>query len=110
MTTRMSPTDLENERFKYNPGDENTIPMEMGSNYASLDTVMFKFIQDANCVDGPSEEIEELIVEAKSSLGIDADGGAFFVLKTKQWAIDDANEMFNLLKRCENSINAIVGK
>lgn len=135
----MSPMDLDNERFfkteasDYNPSvrekdhpatieknnttGETTIefpkkhqPEQHNPNHASLETVTFTFIQDANCVDGPSDEIEELIVEAKSSMGIDEDGGSFFVLKTKQWAINDANEMFELMKRCENSINAIVGK
>jgi hypothetical protein len=84
--------------------------VQSNPNHASLETVTFTFSQEPNCVDGPSDEIEELTVEAKSSMGIDEDGGSFFVLKTKQWAINDANEMFELMKRCENSINAIVGK
>ena len=73
-----------------------------------LDTVTFTFTQETNCVDGPSNDIETLTVEAKSSLGIDGDGGAFFVLKTEQWAVDNSNEISELIKRCERAIDAIV--
>jgi hypothetical protein len=59
-------------------------------------------------VDGPSNGIETITVEAKSSLGIDSDGGAFYVLRTKQWSIDDANEISELINRCERTIDAIV--
>ena len=74
---------------------------------AELDTVTFTFVQETNCVDGPSNDIETLTVEAKSSLGIDGDGGAFFVLRTKQWALDNSNEINEIIKRCERAIDAI---
>jgi len=74
---------------------------------AELDTVTFTFVQETNCVDGPSNDIETLTVEAKSSLGIDGDGGAFFVLRTKQWALDNSNEIHEIIKRCERAIDAI---
>lgn len=77
---------------------------------AELDTVTFTFIQETNCVDGPSNDIETLTVEAKSSIGIDNDGGAFYVLKTKQWSIDGANEISEILKRCEKAIEAMINK
>ena len=73
-------------------------------NNPSLDTMTFKFEQDSNCVDGG--EGETLIVEAKSSLGIDGDGGAFYVLKTEQWAFSDIDEMVVMLKRVEAAIKA----
>jgi hypothetical protein len=73
-------------------------------NRASLETMEFKFYQESNCVDGG--ESEELIVEAKSSLGIDGDGGAFYVLKTKQWAVDGVNEISEILKRVERAVEA----
>jgi hypothetical protein len=67
----------------------------------------FRFEQDENCVDGScGGEGETLIVEAKSSLGIDSDGGAFYVLKTEQWAISDIDEFVTMMKRVEAGLNA----
>jgi len=80
------------------------VPEQYNPNRAQLDTMTFKFYQEENCVDGG--EGEELIVEAKSSLGIDSDGGAFYVLKTEQWAINNANEMSEILKRVEAAVTA----
>ena len=122
--TTMSPTDVENERFKhnasgYNPAvrekdnttGETTIefprqhqPEPYNPNRPSLDTITFKFEQEENCVDGG--EGETLIVEAKSSLGIDGDGGAFYVLKTEQWAVSEIDELIVMLKRVEAALNA----
>jgi hypothetical protein len=82
----------------------------MSTPRSNLETVTFTFIQETNCVDGPSNDIETLVVEAKSSLGIDDDGGAFFVLRTKQWAIDGADEISEIIKRCDRAIDAAVTK
>jgi hypothetical protein len=81
-------------------------PEPYNPNRAQLDTIEFRFYQEANCVDEAEDDSEELIIEAKSSLGIDGDGGAFYVLKTKQWAINDANEMSEILKRVEAAVAA----
>ena len=81
-------------------------PEPYNPNRAQLDTIEFRFYQEANCVDGAEDDSEELIIEAKSSLGIDGDGGAFYVLKTKQFAINDANEMYEILKRVEAAVAA----
>jgi hypothetical protein len=84
-------------------------PEQYNPNKPMLNEMTFRFTQEANCVDGMSEDVEELIVEAKSSLGIDGDGGAFFVLRTEQWAFDGVNEfeeIRTLLKRVENAVNA----
>lgn len=70
-------------------------------------TITFTFWQDSNCVDGG--EIEELDIEAKSSLGITGDKGAFYVLKTKQWAVDD-NELQQIIDRCKEAVNVMIGK
>jgi hypothetical protein len=43
-------------------------------------------------------------------LGIDEDGGAFYVLRTQQWAVDEADEISELIKRCERAIKAVVNK
>jgi hypothetical protein len=87
-----------------NPGTTTN----MSNPRSELDTVTFTFTQETNCVDGPSNDIETLTVEAKSSLGIDGDGGAFFVLRTKQWALDNSNEIHEIIKRCERAIKAVV--
>ena len=123
--TTMSPTDLDNERFfkveasGYNPAvreknnatGETTIefptphqPEQYNPNKPSLDWITFKFEQEENCVDGGAPE--QLIVEAKSSLGIDGDGGAFYVLKTDQWAISDIEDIIVMLRRVEAAVNA----
>ena len=88
-----------------NPG---TIPKTLPNSRAELETVTFTFTQATNCVDGPSNDIETLVIEAKSSLGIDGDGGAFYVLRTQQWAVDEADEISELVKRCEKAIVAMV--
>jgi hypothetical protein len=81
-------------------------PESYNPNRAQLDTMTFRFYQEANCVDGTSDDSEELTVEAKSSLGIDGDGGAFYVLKTEQWAINGKDEMDEILKRVEAAVAA----
>ena len=80
------------------------VPKRYNPNKPALDTMTFKFEQDENCVD--SGDGETLIVEAKSSLGIDGDGGGFLVLKTEQWAINDINDVVNMLKRVERAVEA----
>ena len=83
-------------------------PEQYNPNRPSLDTMTFRFEQDENCVDGScGGEGETLTVEAKSSLGIDGDGGAFYVLKTEQWAISDIDDMIVMLKRVEAALNAV---
>jgi len=109
--TTMSPTDLDNERFfkveasGYNPAvREKDQPEPYNPNRPALDTMTFKFNQEENCVDGG--EGETLIVEAKSSLGIDGDGGAFYVLRTEQWAISDISDMIRTLERVKAALEA----
>jgi hypothetical protein len=79
-------------------------PEPNNPNKPSLDTMTFKFEQEENCVDGG--EGETLIVEAKSSLGIDGDGGAFYVMRTEQWAFNDIDELVTMLRRVEAAVNA----
>jgi hypothetical protein len=79
-------------------------PEPYNPNRAQLDTMTFRFYQEENCVDGG--EGEYLTVEAKSSLGIDGDGGAFYVLRTEQWAFSDIDELVTMLRRVEAAVNA----
>jgi hypothetical protein len=82
-------------------------PEQYNPNKPSLDTMTFRFEQDENCVDGScGGEGETLIVEAKSSLGIDGDGGAFYVLRTEQWAISDIDDIIQTLERVKAAVNA----
>lgn len=60
----------------------------------------FTFTQEGNCVDGGDETLE---IRVDSSLGIDYDGGGFFILKTDGWAVDNAQdlqELFNRINKC----------
>lgn len=71
------------------------------------ETITFTFSQDANCVDGG--EMEELVIEAKSSLGITEDDGAFYVLKTSQWAVG-GDELQQIIDRCKEAVDKMVRK
>jgi hypothetical protein len=97
---------MKNNMNNNNPGTTTN----MNTSISNLKTVTFTFTQETNCVDGPSNDIETLTVEAKSSLGIDNDGGAFYVLRTEQWAVDGADEISEIIKRCEKAIEVIVKK
>ena len=63
-----------------------------------LEEARFKFSQDPNCIDG-GEDYESLEIEAHSSLGIDRDNDCFFVLKTKKWSVDSAEDLEKLFDR-----------
>lgn len=67
-----------------------------------LQSALFTFAQDGNCVDGGYEELE---IRCESSLGIDNDGGCFYVLKTEQWAIDGINGLEKLINRISKVVN-----
>lgn len=64
-----------------------------------LESATFLFSQEANCVDGGRDEIEDLEIRMESSLGIDRDGGAFYILKTDQWAVEGVEDLQKLFDR-----------
>lgn len=66
-----------------------------------LERAMFEFSQEGNCVDGGLESLE---IRCDSSLGIDDDGGCFYILKTEQWAIDSVDDLQKLFDRIQKSI------
>lgn len=68
-----------------------------------LESVTFTFSQEANCVDGG--DVEVLNIRCESSLGIDRDGGCFYVLKTEQWAFDSIDELKELVDRISKVIS-----
>lgn len=68
-----------------------------------LDSATFQFSQEANCVDGGNMEV--LTIRCESSLGIDRDGGCFYILKTDQWAFDSIDELKELIDRVSKVIS-----
>jgi hypothetical protein len=68
-----------------------------------LDSATFQFSQEANCVDGGDMEVLE--IRCESSLGIDRDGGCFYILKTDQWAIDSVDDLKELFDRISKVIS-----
>ncbi len=57
-----------------------------------LQRMTFEFAQEANCI------------ECESSLGIDADSGCFYVLKTEAWSIESVDELQKLFDRIKKVI------
>jgi hypothetical protein len=72
-----------------------------------LEKVTFEFTQEENCASNDMGGIELLTVECTSDLGISNTDGAFFVLKTEQWAINDINELKLLFDKIEQAINIV---
>ena len=65
----------------------------------------FTFSQEGNCV-GSTDKYEELTIECESSLGIDNDGGCFYVLKTSTgWSIDSTKDLEYLFDRINKTLN-----
>jgi DNA polymerase III gamma/tau subunit len=68
-----------------------------------LDRATFEFSQEANCV-SKNDGCETLTIECESSLGIDNDGGCFYVLKTDAWSIDSVQDLQELFDRIQKTI------
>jgi hypothetical protein len=68
-----------------------------------LEEASFKFSQDANCL-SDRDDYEFLEIEAVSSLGIDRDNECFFVLKTKKWSVDSAEDLEKLFDRIRKTV------
>jgi hypothetical protein len=63
-----------------------------------LEEASFKFSQDANCL-SDRDQYEFLEIQAVSSIGMDRDEDCFFVLKTKKWSVDSAEDLEKLFDR-----------
>ena len=72
-----------------------------------LDKVTFEFTQEEHCNSTDMGGIELLTVECTSDLGISNTDGAYFVLKTEQWAINDIDELKLLFDKIEQAINIV---
>ena len=64
-----------------------------------LERASFEFSQEANCVS--DNEYESITIDCESSLGIDRDGGCFYVLKTEAWSINDEADLRRLFDRIQ---------
>jgi hypothetical protein len=76
-------------------------------NGVSLDKVTFEFTQEEHCMSNDRSGVESLTVECMSDTGISDTDGAFYVLKTEQWAIDDLTDLKLLFDKIEQAINAV---
>jgi hypothetical protein len=76
--------------------------MESQDEKPKLESMTFNFSQESNCVD--SGDVEELEIRCESSLGIDNDGGYFYILKTDGWAVDSVEDLQKLFDRIQKSI------
>jgi hypothetical protein len=72
-----------------------------------LDKVTFEFTQEEHCCSTDMNGIETLTIECMSDMGISDSEGAFYVLKTEQWAINDMNELKQLFDKIEQAINVV---
>ena len=72
-----------------------------------LEKVTFEFTQEEHCMSNEMDGIELLTVECTSDLGITNTEGAYFVLKTEQWAINDIDELKLLFDKIEQAINIV---
>ena len=74
------------------------------SDKPKLQNCSFTFVQEGN-YNGTTSEYEELTIQCESSLGIDNDGGCYYVLKTETgWSIDSVGNLQDLFDR----INPII--
>jgi hypothetical protein len=72
-----------------------------------LDKVTFEFIQEENCCSNDMGGYELLTIECMSDMGISDSEGAFYVLKTEQWAIDGPEDLEALLDKVKQAIDIV---
>jgi len=72
-----------------------------------LDKVTFEFTQEEHCMSNDMGGVETLTIECMSDMGISDTEGAFFVLKTEQWAIDGPGELVALLEKVKQAIDIV---
>lgn len=72
-----------------------------------LERAVFEFSQEENGCSTDMGGIETLIVECTSDMGITRSEGAFYVLKTEQWAVNGIEDLRDLFNRIEKAIGAV---
>jgi len=70
-----------------------------------LDKVTFEFTQDEHCMSTDMGGVETLTIECMSDMGISDTEGAFYVLKTEQWAINGPEDLEALLVKVKQAID-----
>jgi hypothetical protein len=73
----------------------------------NLDKVTFEFTQEEHCMSNAMGGVESLTIECMSDMGISDSEGAFYVLKTEQWAIDGPEELAVLLDKVKQAIDIV---
>ena len=73
----------------------------------ALEKITFEFTQEENCMSTSMSGTETLTIECMSDMGITDTDGAFFVLKTEQWAIDNVDDLKQLFDKIEQAINIV---
>jgi len=72
-----------------------------------LDKVTFEFTQEEHCMSNDMGGVETLTIECMSDMGITDTEGAFYVLKTEQWAINGPEELVALLDKVKQAIDIV---
>jgi hypothetical protein len=72
-----------------------------------LDKVTFEFTQEEHCMSNDMGGVETLTIECMSDMGISDSDGAFYVLKTEQWAINEPEELVALLDKVKQAIDIV---
>jgi hypothetical protein len=72
-----------------------------------LDKVTFEFTQEEHCMSNEMGGVETLTIECMSDMGISDTEGAFYVLKTEQWAINGPEELVALLDKVKQAIDIV---
>ena len=73
----------------------------------ALEKITFEFTQEENCMSTSMSGTETLTIECMSDMGITDTDGAFFVLKTEQWAINNVDDLKQLFDKIEQAINIV---
>jgi hypothetical protein len=80
----------------------------MANNKPKLSKVTFEFDQEEHCMSNKMGGVETLEIEVTSDLPITEKDGFFFVIKSEQWAINDAQELNQLMDKVKQSVNLLI--
>jgi hypothetical protein len=72
-----------------------------------LEKITFEFTQEEHCMSNVRDGLETLTIECISDMGISDTDGAFFVLKTEQWAMDSSEELAALIEKVKQAIDIV---
>lgn len=74
----------------------------------TLETAKFVFGQEEDTAGRSGERYQSIEVEAiKMDEPSEGDSGCYFVLSTERWAVNDANEIAQLITRVEAALKAV---